>query len=114
MAHGRFALDHSVSIGVCDSVGRKMYFQSNRFSTVIWGILITLTLITYMVGEIGLAGKGVMLLLLLIAFTKGQMVANYFMGLRAAGWLWRAIIIAYFLIVGGLIAIAYLVGLQRV
>ncbi|HQR51435.1 MAG TPA: cytochrome C oxidase subunit IV family protein [Methylophilaceae bacterium] len=89
-----------------------MHFQSRRFSTMIWLLLVGLTLATLGIGEAGLAGKGVMLALLAIALIKGQMVANYFMGLRYAGWLWRGIILAYFLLVGGMIAIAYLVGLK--
>jgi cytochrome c oxidase subunit 4 len=89
-----------------------MHFQSNRFSTLIWLILTVLTIATFSIGEAGLAGKGIMLSLLAIAFIKGQMVANYFMGLRHAGWFWRGIILAYFLIVGGMIAIAYLIGLK--
>lgn len=79
---------------------------------MIWLLLVGLTLATLGIGEAGLAGKGVMLALLAIALIKGQMVANYFMGLRYAGWLWRGIILAYFLLVGGMIAIAYLVGLK--
>jgi cytochrome c oxidase subunit IV len=89
-----------------------MNFQSNRFSTLIWLILTVLTIATFSIGEAGLAGKGIMLSLLAIAFIKGQMVANYFMGLRHAGWFWRGIILGYFLIVGGMIAIAYLIGLK--
>ena len=42
-----------------------------------------------------------------IALIKGQMVANYFMGLRRVHLGWRILILAYFLIVGGLIALAY-------
>ncbi len=86
--------------------------MSDRFSTLIWAVLSLLTLATFTIGEAGLAGRGVMLTLLAIAFVKGQMVANYFMGLRHAGWLWRGIILAYFLVVGGMIAIAYLMGLR--
>jgi len=37
-------------------------------------------------------------------------VANYFMGLRKCGTLWRGIMFGYFLIVGSLIAIAYLMA----
>lgn len=87
-------------------------FQSDRFSTSVWLALSALTVATFGIGEAGMAGQGVMLTLLAIAFFKGQMVANYFMGLRHAGWLWRGIILGYFLVVGGLIAIAYLMGLQ--
>jgi hypothetical protein len=35
------------------------------------------------------------------------MVANYFMGLRRVHIGWRILILAYFVIVGGLIALAY-------
>lgn len=83
---------------------------SDRFVTAIWAGLSLLTMITYQIGETGLAGRGVMLTLLAIAFVKGQMVANVFMGLRHAGWLWRGIVLAYFLVVGGMIAIAYLIA----
>ena len=85
-------------------------FQSNRFSTLIWLVLTGLTLLTLGIGEAGLAGRGVMLALLAISFLKGQLVANYFMGLRHAGWLWRGIILGYFVLVGGMIAVAYLIG----
>jgi len=84
----------------------------NYFYTMIWLLLLVLTLATFGIGEAGLAGRGVMLGLLGIALVKGQVVANYFMGLRYAGWLWRSIILGYFLIVGGMIAIAYLIGLR--
>ena len=87
-------------------------FQSDRFSTEVWLALSALTAVTFGIGETGMAGRGVMLALLAISFFKGQMVANYFMGLRHAGWLWRGIILGYFLVVGGLVAVAYLIGLQ--
>ncbi len=90
----------------------KTNMQSNRFSTGIWLVLVVLTVVTFRIGEAGLAGRNVMLTLLLIAMVKGQMVANYFMGLRHVKFWWRAIVFAYFLIVGGMIAIAYLIGLK--
>lgn len=80
---------------------------SNRYSTIVWLLLVALTLVTYAMGETGMAGSGAMLGLLLIALVKGQMVANYFMGLRHVALGWRAVMLAYFLIVGGLIALAY-------
>ena len=85
--------------------------QSNFFSTFIWLILVALTVATFSIGETGLSGKGTMLTLLAIAMIKSQMVANYFMALRQTKLLWRIIMFGYFAIVGGLIAIAYLVGL---
>ena len=80
----------------------------NKLSTLVWGILILLTLSTYLIGESGAVGKSAMLLLITLSFIKGQLVANYFMNLRHAHGLWRAIIFAYFLVVGGLIAITYI------
>ena len=82
--------------------------QSNLFSTVIWLVLVALTIMTFCLGEAGMTGKGVMLTLLAITMIKSQLVANYFMGLRHVSWLWRGIILGYFVVVGGMIAIAYL------
>ena len=65
--------------------------QSNLFFTVIWLVLAVLTIMTFSLGEAGMAGKGVMLTLLAITMIKSQLVANYFMGLRRTKFLWRAI-----------------------
>lgn len=81
--------------------------QPNWFSTTIWLLLVALTLVTFRIGQAGNVGQGATLAVLLIALIKGQMVANYFMGLRRVHTGWRILILAYFLIVGGLIALAY-------
>lgn len=86
--------------------------QSNIFSTVIWLILVALTIATFSIGEAGMAGENAMLALLAISMVKSQMVANYFMGLRQTRLLWRGIMLGYFVIVGGLIALAYLMGFK--
>ena len=86
--------------------------QSNLFFTVIWLVLAVLTIMTFSLGEAGMAGKGVMLTLLAITMIKSQLVANYFMGLRRTKFLWRVIMFGYFAIVGGLIAVAYLMSLK--
>lgn len=85
---------------------------SDTFYTLIWVALVAMTLLTFSIGEAGMAGRQVMLGLLLIALVKGQMVANYFMGLRHVGFWWRALVLCYFVIVGGLVAVAYLIGLD--
>jgi hypothetical protein len=100
-------MDHFIPACLRDEVAMH---PTDRFLTGVWLVLCTLTLLTFFIGEGGLAGRGAILALLLIAFIKGQMVANYFMGLRDAGWLWRGIILGYFVVVGGMILIAYLVG----
>ena len=87
---------------------KQINSQSNISATVIWLILVALTLATWRIGEAGMVGKSAMLLLQFIAMIKSQMVANYFMALRHTRLLWRGIMFGYFVIVGGLIALAYL------
>lgn len=86
--------------------------KSNLFLTVIWLALLALTIATYRIDILGFSGKNTTLMLLAITLFKSQMVANYLMGLYTTRLLWRGIMLGYFLIVGGLIAIAYLMGLQ--
>lgn len=86
--------------------------HENLVANLVWLALIILTAITFELGEAGLSGKGIMLTLLTITMIKSQLVANYFMALRKTKLLWRAIMLGYFLIVGGLIAVAYLMSLQ--
>ncbi|MDD5240496.1 MAG: cytochrome C oxidase subunit IV family protein [Sulfuricella sp.] len=83
-----------------------------RPCTRIWLALITLTAVTYSIGEAGLGGKNIMLLVLGITLLKSQMIASYFMGLRKASPMWRIIMASWLVIVGGMIASAYLMGLQ--
>lgn len=86
--------------------------QSNLFLSIVWLLLLALTVATYNIDMLGISGKYTMLTLLAITMLKSQMVANYFMGLRKTRRLWRGIMLGYFLIVGGLIALAYLQGLK--
>ena len=85
--------------------------QSTLFSTVIWLLLVALTIATFSIGEAGMAGKNIMLILLSIAMIKSQIVANYFMALRQTKLIWRLVMLLYFVIVGSLIALAYLIGM---
>ncbi|MDD5404148.1 MAG: cytochrome C oxidase subunit IV family protein [Sulfuricella sp.] len=79
-----------------------------RPCTFIWLALMLLTGSTYAIGEAGLGGLAIMLIVLGTAALKVQMVANYFMGLRRTRWLWRGIVLGWLLLVTGLITIAYL------
>ncbi|HUW49943.1 MAG TPA: cytochrome C oxidase subunit IV family protein [Sulfuricella sp.] len=83
-----------------------------RPCTRVWLALVTLTLVTYSIGEAGLGGKNIMLLVLAITLLKSQMIASYFMGLRKTSPMWRIIMGSWLVIVGGMIASAYLMGLQ--
>ena len=79
-----------------------------RPCTIIWLLLIILTFATYAAAELGLQGKGLVLGVLTLAIIKGQLVSDYFMGLRRVRGFWRPLLAAYFLIVGGLIVTAFL------
>jgi cytochrome c oxidase subunit IV len=83
-----------------------------RPCTLVWLLLVLFTAMTYAIGESGLAGTGIMLLVLGTAVVKVQMVANYFMGLRNTRWLWRSIVLVWLLLVAVLIAIAYLQSIR--
>lgn len=82
----------------------------NRLITYIWLLLILLATASYQIGNFGLMNKAVMSILAIITLIKGGIVANYFMDLRSAYWVWKASIFLYLTIVVGLTAIAYTVG----
>lgn len=83
---------------------------STLFLTIIWLLLVALTIATFGIGEAGLTGKFSMLIVLCITMIKSQMVAHYFMALRETKLIWRLVMLIYFIIVGGLIALAYLMS----
>lgn len=79
-----------------------------RPCTGFWLLLVALTLVTYIAAELGLQGKALVLGVLVIAIIKGQLVADWFMGLRHVRGFWRPVLSGYLLIVGSLIAAAFL------
>ncbi len=83
-----------------------------RPCTRVWLLLVALTLVTFGVGEAGLGGTRIMLAVLAITLLKSQMVAGFFMGLRRTRLMWRLIMLAYLAVVGGMIALAYLMGVK--
>lgn len=79
--------------------------------TGIWLLLVGLTLVTYVIGLLGLGSGGMALLVLAIAGVKAQLVADHFMGLRRVSGFWRPLIAAYLLVLVLGIALAFgLVG----
>jgi cytochrome c oxidase subunit IV len=79
-----------------------------RPCTLVWLLLLTLTVATYAAAQLGLQGKGLILGVLALAIIKGQLVVDHFMGLRRVGSFWRPLLGSYLLLVGGLIATAFL------
>lgn len=82
-----------------------------RACTWVWLIMMGLTLTTYLIGQFNLGGLGVSLTVLAFALIKGQMVGDYFMGLKRIQGFWRWPVSLWLFLPGGLIGVAFtLVG----
>ena len=60
-----------------------------RPCTKVWLVLMALTLVTLAIGQLGLQGMPIVGFLMVMTYIKGQMVADYFMGLKRVAWRWR-------------------------
>lgn len=78
-----------------------------RPCTWVYLVLIALTFTTYAVGELGLGGLPLALLVLGIALVKGHLVGDFFMGLHGLRGPWRWVIIIWLTLLGGLITLAF-------
>ncbi len=78
-----------------------------RPCTWVYGVLIALTFTTYAVGELGLGGLPLALLVLGIALVKGHLVGDFFMGLHGLSGPWRWVILIWLTLIGGLITLAF-------
>jgi len=79
-----------------------------RPCTIVYLVLMSLTGVTYMVGELGLTGLSAALPILFLALLKGQLVGDYFMGLKNVRGAWRWVVFLWLLIPGTLITIAFI------
>lgn len=79
-----------------------------RPCTRIWLLLMGLSLVTYLVGEMGASGLAPALLVLGFAMLKGQLIGDFYMGLRWVRGLWRWAVVLWLLVPGGLITAAFL------
>ena len=73
----------------------------------IWLTLISLTLLSYLIGIFKLISSGAILILLLITFVKGQLISEYFMGLSEVRLSYRLIPLIWLIMVLSLILVAY-------
>jgi hypothetical protein len=78
-----------------------------RACTIVYLVLMVLTLVTWLVANTGLAGLSISLSVLALSLFKGQLIGDYFMGLKTVSSGWRWVIAVWLLIPGGLIAYAY-------
>ncbi len=91
---------------------KTMTKMNMRPCTWTWLILIALTLAVLAIGQAGLSGITIVVLLLLSTLVKTHLVADYFMALKHARPLWRMIINIYLLLVISLIGLAYWLGIS--
>lgn len=73
----------------------------------IWIILILLSFFTFLLGYIDLINSVIVAILVLITFIKGQLIINYFMGLKDVQLKFRIIPILWLSIILLLIVVAY-------
>jgi len=73
----------------------------------IWLILIALTLFAFLLGWLELMSSVMVIILLITTFIKGQLVIDYFMGLKNTHLKYRLIPTLWLTVVVSLIALAY-------
>ena len=81
-----------------------------RACTWVWLIMMGLTLVTFLIGQAGVGGLGASLTVLGFALVKGQMVGDFFMGLKRVRGLWRWLVTLWLFIPGGLITAAFVLA----
>lgn len=85
----------------------------NNKINLIWLALVVATLITFGLGESGLAGRAgiwTVLLMFVLAYGKGMLVILDFMELRHAPALWRRLMVGWLSLVLMAIVLAYWLG----
>ena len=73
----------------------------------VWIVLIILTLFAYLLGYFKVINSTLVAILLITTFIKGQLVIDYFMGLKEVRLRYRAIPMVWLGVVLSLIAVAY-------
>jgi len=83
-----------------------------RPCTWVYIFLMSFTLVTYLIGQMGLGGLEVSLFVLFLALIKGHLVGSYFMGLKQLRGFWRWPVSIWLFIPGILISIAFYLANQ--
>jgi cytochrome c oxidase subunit IV len=91
-------------------MAKQIPFKWPRPCTRIYLVMVGLTVTTFLIGISGAGGLGLALLVLGFALIKGQMVGDYFMGLKGVRGPWRWVIFLWLFIPGALIATAFTLG----
>ena len=78
---------------------------------IIWIVLLTLTIFAYLLGYLKYVSTALVAVLLFTTFLKGQLVIDYFMGLKDVQLKYRLIPTLWLGVVISLIAVAYYLSL---
>lgn len=84
--------------------------QLIRPCSMVYGVLVLLTLVTWGIGRAGLGGLSLSLLVLGFALLKGHLIGDWFMGLRGVQGIWRWVVVIWLLIPGALITVAFVLS----
>jgi len=82
-------------------------FASIKKLTVIWVILVILTLITATIGYYQLSGLYIVGVILLTVVVKGQLIVDHYMGLRHVRGFWRLAMLGFIIIIPAIIFAGY-------
>ncbi len=74
---------------------------------IVWIILIFFTIFAYLLGKLELINTLLVGVLLFTTFIKGQLVIDYFMGLKNVSYKYRLIPTLWLVLVLSLVAVAY-------
>lgn len=85
-------------------------FTSSTKLTVIWIILVALTLSTAAIGYFQLSGLTIVGIILATVVIKGQLIIDHYMGLRNVRGFWRLAMLGFVFVISGVIYTGYLIS----
>ena len=81
-----------------------------RPCTAVYLVMVALTLATFLIGAAGASGLGASLLVLAFALIKGELLGDFFMGLKGLRGPWRWVIFLWLFVPGALITTAFVLS----
>ncbi len=82
-------------------------FTSSKKLTIIWVILIALTLTTAYIGYLELSGLYIVGFILLTVTIKGQLIIDHYIGLKNVRGFWRLAMLGFVYVIPGIILTGY-------
>jgi len=79
-------------------------------ATLVWLLLMSMTFMMFILAQNGVGQKTLVIIMLLTAWFKGQLIIDHFMGLRRVAVLWRMIISIWLVFILSVILSVYIWG----